>query len=320
MRQKAPQLASLPSHTLLPVLPLRDVVVYPHMVIPLFVGREKSIHALNLAMQGNKRIVLVAQQSAEVDDPGVGDLYAIGTLSNVLQLLRLPDGTVKVLVEGSQRVSIHHFTETESCFIAAVSLLEPASDEGETQEVQALVRSLLDTFDQYVKLNKKIPGEVLTSVVSIEDPVRLADTIAAHMTLKLDEKQKILETGNLRERLEQLLALVEGEIDILQVEKRIRGRVKQQMEKTQREYYLNEQMKAIQKELGDLEDSPNEIEDLTRRIDKAGMPKEARAKARAELNKLKMMSPMSAEATVVRNYLDWLANVPWRRRTKVHQS
>ena len=319
MRQKAPQLASLPSHTLLPVLPLRDVVVYPHMVIPLFVGREKSIHALNLSMQGNKRIVLVAQQSAEVDDPGVGDLYAIGTLSNVLQLLRLPDGTVKVLVEGSQRVSIHHFTETESCFIAAVSLLEPASDEGETQEVQALVRSLLDTFDQYVKLNKKIPGEVLTSVVSIEDPVRLADTIAAHMTLKLDEKQKILETGNLRERLEQLLALVEGEIDILQVEKRIRGRVKQQMEKTQREYYLNEQMKAIQKELGDLEDSPNEIEDLTRRIDKAGMPKEARAKAQAELNKLKMMSPMSAEATVVRNYLDWLANVPWRRRTKVHQ-
>ena len=319
MRQKAPQLANLPSHTLLPVLPLRDVVVYPHMVIPLFVGREKSIHALNLAMQGNKRIVLVAQQSAEVDDPGVGDLYAIGTLSNVLQLLRLPDGTVKVLVEGSQRVSIHHFTETESCFIAAVSLLEPASDEGETQEVQALVRSLLDTFDQYVKLNKKIPGEVLTSVVSIEDPVRLADTIAAHMTLKLDEKQKILETGNLRERLEQLLALVEGEIDILQVEKRIRGRVKQQMEKTQREYYLNEQMKAIQKELGDLEDSPNEIEDLTRRIDKAGMPKEARAKAQAELNKLKMMSPMSAEATVVRNYLDWLANVPWRRRTKVHQ-
>ncbi len=319
MRQKAPQLASLPSHTLLPVLPLRDVVVYPHMVIPLFVGREKSIHALNLAMQGNKRIVLVAQQSAEVDDPGVGDLYAIGTLSNVLQLLRLPDGTVKVLVEGSQRVSIHHFTETESCFIAAVSLLEPASDEGETQEVQALVRSLLDTFDQYVKLNKKIPGEVLTSVVSIEDPVRLADTIAAHMTLKLDEKQKILETGNLRERLEQLLALVEGEIDILQVEKRIRGRVKQQMEKTQREYYLNEQMKAIQKELGDLEDSPNELEDLTRRIDKAGMPKEARAKAQAELNKLKMMSPMSAEATVVRNYLDWLANVPWRRRTKVHQ-
>ncbi|MCC8998547.1 MAG: endopeptidase La, partial [Candidatus Contendobacter sp.] len=236
-----------------------------------------------------------------------------------LQLLRLPDGTVKVLVEGSERVNIHYFTETESCFIAAVSLLESVPDEHAVQEVQALVRSLLDTFDQYVKLNKKIPGEILASVAGIEDPVRLADTIAAHMTLKLDEKQKILETRNLRERLEQLLALVEGEIDILQVEKRIRGRVKQQMEKTQREYYLNEQMKAIQKELGDLEDSPNEIEDLARRIDKAGMPKEARAKAQAELNKLKMMSPMSAEATVVRNYLDWLANVPWRRRTKIHQ-
>ncbi|RUQ29774.1 MAG: endopeptidase La [Candidatus Competibacteraceae bacterium] len=318
MKQKTPQLA-LPSHTLLPVLPLRDVVVYPHMVIPLFVGREKSIHALNLAMQGNKRIVLVAQQSAEMDDPGVDDLYPIGTSSNILQLLRLPDGTVKVLVEGSERVNIHYFTETESCFIAAVSLLESVPDEHAVQEVQALVRSLLDTFDQYVKLNKKIPGEILASVASIEDPVRLADTIAAHMTLKLDEKQKILETHNLRERLEQLLALVEGEIDILQVEKRIRGRVKQQMEKTQREYYLNEQMKAIQKELGDLEDSPNEIEDLARRIDKAGMPKEARAKAQAELNKLKMMSPMSAEATVVRNYLDWLANVPWRRRTKIHQ-
>ena len=319
MRQKQPKFDELSGPMRLPVLPLRDVVVYPHMVIPLFVGREKSIHALNLAMQGNKKIVLVAQQSAEVDDPGIDDLYPIGTLSNILQLLRLPDGTVKVLVEGSQRVSIHYFTETEVCFIAAVGVLAPVAEEAETPEVQALVRSLLDTFDQYVKLNKKIPGEVLTSVASIEDPVRLADTIAAHMTLKLDEKQKILEISELHERLEQLLALVEGEIDILQVEKRIRGRVKQQMEKTQREYYLNEQMKAIQKELGDLEDSPNEIEDLARRIDKAGMPKEARAKAQAELNKLKMMSPMSAEATVVRNYLDWLANVPWRRRTKIHQ-
>jgi len=319
MRQKEPKFDGLSGPMRLPVLPLRDVVVYPHMVIPLFVGREKSIHALNLAMQGNKKIVLVAQQSADVDDPGVDDLYPIGALSNILQLLRLPDGTVKVLVEGSQRVAIHYFTETEVCFIAAVSVLEPVAEEAEMPEVQALVRSLLDTFEQYVKLNKKIPGEVLTSVAGIEDPVRLADTIAAHMTLKLDEKQKILEISELHERLEQLLALVEGEIDILQVEKRIRGRVKQQMEKTQREYYLNEQMKAIQKELGDLEDSPNEIEDLTRRIDKAGMPKEARAKAQAELGKLKMMSPMSAEATVVRNYLDWLANVPWRRRTKIHQ-
>jgi ATP-dependent Lon protease len=309
----------LPGPALMPVLPLRDVVIYPHMVIPLFVGREKSIHALDLAMRTNKRIVLVAQRGAEVDDPGIDDLYDMGTLSNVLQLLRLPDGTVKVLVEGSQRACIHHYTETQACFMASVSMLEVIPEEGETQEAQALVRSLLGTFDQYVKLNKKIPGEVLTSISGIEDPCRLADTIAAHMTLKLDEKQKILEIPELSERLEYLLALVEGEIDILQVEKRIRSRVKQQMEKTQREYYLNEQMKAIQKELGDLEDVPNEIEDLAQRIEKAGMPKEARAKAQAELNKLKMMSPMSAEATVVRNYVDWLVSVPWKKRTKIHQ-
>mgnify|MGYP000930955498 FL=1 len=310
---------SLPSHAPMPVLPLRDVVVYPHMVIPLFVGREKSIHALDLAMQQHKRIVLVAQRGAEVDDPRTSDLYAVGTLSNVLQLLRLPDGTVKVLVEGCQRVYIHRFTETRSCFVAEVSALEAPPDEGLSQEVQGLMRSLLNTFDQYVKLNKKIPAEVLSSVAGIDDPNRLADTIAAHMTLKLDEKQKILEIQDLSERLEHLLALVESEIDILQVEKRIRGRVKQQMEKSQREYYLNEQMKAIQKELGDLEDAPNEIEELGQRIEKAGMPKEAKDKAKAELNKLKMMSPMSAEATVVRNYIDWLVNVPWRKRTKVHQ-
>ncbi len=319
MKQNESKFDSLPSHALMPVLPLRDVVVYPHMVIPLFVGREKSIHALDLAMQSNKRIVLIAQKSAEVDDPGIGDMYAVGTLSNVLQLLRLPDGTVKVLVEGGQRVGIHHFTETQSCFIAEVSLLESLLDESASQEVQALMRSLLNTFDQYVKLNKKIPGEVLTSVSGIEEPGRLADTIAAHLTLKLDEKQKILEIQNLRERLEHLLTLVEGEIDILQVEKRIRGRVKQQMEKSQREYYLNEQMKAIQKELGDLEDAPNEIEDLAQRIERAGMPKPAKSKAQSELNKLKMMSPMSAEATVVRNYIDWLVNVPWKKRTKIHQ-
>ncbi len=319
MKQKETNFDSLPSHALMPVLPLRDVVVYPHMVIPLFVGREKSIHALDLAMQSNKRIVLIAQRSAEVDDPKTSDIHTIGTLSNVLQLLRLPDGTVKVLVEGSQRVRLHRFTETQSCFIAEVSLLEPVLDERASQEVQALMRSLLNTFDQYVKLNKKIPGEVLTSVSGIDDPGRLADTIAAHMTLKLDEKQKILEIQNLRERLEQLLTLVEGEIDILQVEKRIRGRVKQQMEKSQREYYLNEQMKAIQKELGDLEDTPNEIEELAQRIEKAGMPKEAKIKAQAELSKLKMMSPMSAEATVVRNYIDWLVSVPWKKRTKIHQ-
>ncbi|MCP5450510.1 MAG: endopeptidase La [Gammaproteobacteria bacterium] len=318
MKQNETTLDSLPDHAPMPVLPLRDVVVYPHMVIPLFVGREKSIHALDLAMQGNKRIVLVAQKSAEMDDPQADEIYAIGTLSNVLQLLRLPDGTVKVLVEGSQRVGIHRFTETQACFIAEVSLLESVLDESESQEIQALVRSLLSTFDQYVKLNKKIPGEVLTSVSGIDDPSRLADTIAAHMALKLDEKQKVLEIRNLRERLEHLLGLVEGEIDILQVEKRIRGRVKQQMEKSQREYYLNEQMKAIQKELGDLEDAPNEIEELAQRIEKAGMPKDAKAKVQAELNKLKMMSPMSAEATVVRNYIDWLVSVPWKKRTKIH--
>ncbi len=319
MKQSEAKFDSLLSHALMPVLPLRDVVVYPHMVIPLFVGREKSIHALDLAMQNNKRIVLIAQKSAEVDDPGTSDIYAIGTLSNVLQLLRLPDGTVKVLVEGGQRVRLHHFTETQACFVAEVSLLpDPVLEEREMQEIQALVRSLLGTFDQYVKLNKKIPGEVLTSVASIEDPSRLADTIAAHMTLKLDEKQRILEIQNLRERLEHLLALVEGEIDLLQVEKRIRSRVKQQMEKSQREYYLNEQMKAIQKELGDLEDAPNEIEELAQRIEKAGMPKEAKTKAQAELNKLRMMSPMSAEATVVRNYIDWLVSVPWKKRTKVY--
>ena len=322
MKQKEPKLDDLsPRHAPLPVLPLRDVVVYPHMVIPLFVGREKSIRALDLAMRSNKRIVLVAQQSAEVDDPGPGDVYAIGTLANVLQLLRLPDGTVKVLVEGSQRVAIERFTETDPCFMVAVTPLEPSSEASDSaaQEVQALMRSLLSAFERYVKFNKKIPGEVLTSVSGIDDPHRVADTIAAHMALKLDQKQKILEIQDLRERLEHLLALIEGEIDILQVEKRIRGRVKQQMEKSQREYYLNEQMKAIQKELGDLEDASNEIEDLAQRIEKAGMPKDAKSKAQAELNKLKMMSPMSAEATVVRNYIDWLTNVPWKKRTKIHQ-
>lgn len=302
----------------IPVLPLRDVVVFPHMVIPLFVGREKSIHALNLAMQHHKRIVLLAQRSPEADDPAVSDLYTIGTLANVLQLLHLPDGTVKVLVEGSQRVVVHRFTESQPCFIAEVVALEPP-DELASQEMPGLMRSLLNTFEQYVKINKKIPSEILSSVSGIEDPDRLADTIAAHMTLKLDEKQKVLEIRNLTERLEHLMALVEGEIDLLQVEKRIRGRVKQQMEKSQREYYLNEQIKAIQKELGDLEDVPNEIEELGQRIEKAGMPKEAEAKARAELNKLKMMSPMSAEATVVRNYLDWLVNAPWKKRTRIHQ-
>jgi ATP-dependent Lon protease len=301
-----------------PVLPLRDVVVYPHMVIPLFVGREKSISALDAAMATNKRIMLVAQQSAEFDDPATDEIYSIGTLSTILQLLKLPDGTIKVLVEGSERARIVNFVEKEQYFSAKVLVLPSTGDEND-QELDILVRSVVNQFDQYVKLNKKVPPEILTSLASIDEPARLADTIAAHMSLKLDEKQKILEIGNVRERLEHLMNLVEGELDVLNIEKRIRGRVKQQMEKSQREYYLNEQMKAIQKELGELEDAPNEIEELTRKIERAGMPKEAKDKAAAELNKLKMMSPMSAEATVVRNYVDWLVSVPWRKKSKVRK-
>lgn len=304
---------------LTPVLPLRDVVVYPHMVIPLFVGREKSIRALDMAMQKDKRILLVAQTSAEVDDPSINDIYSMGTLSNVLQLLKLPDGTVKVLVEGNQRAYIERFTETKNCFLADISLLKDSGSGSVNRETEILMRSLLNIFDQYVKLNKKIPSEVLTSLAGIDDPGRLADTIAAHMSLKLEEKQKILEVQSPHERLENLLRLVEGENDILQVEKRIRNRVKQQMEKSQREYYLNEQMKAIQKELGDLEDAPNELEELAQRIEKAGMPKDVKAKATSELNKLKMMSPMSAEATVVRNYIDWLVSAPWKNRSKIRR-
>ncbi len=299
-----------------PVLPLRDVVVYPHMVIPLFVGREKSIRALDIAMQGDKRILLVAQKSAEVDDPKLTDIYAMGTLSNILQLLKLPDGTVKVLVEGSQRARIERFTEIAACFLSEIHLLYTPVGEMD-RELEVLMRTVLNVFDQYIKLNKKIPAEVLTSLAGIDEPGRLADTIAAHMALKLEEKQKVLEILEPRLRLEHILRLVEGENDILQVEKRIRNRVKQQMEKSQREYYLNEQMKAIQKELGDLEDVPNELEDLAQKIEKAGMPKEVKAKAVTELNKLKLMSPMSAEATVVRNYIDWLVSVPWKKRSKI---
>ncbi len=300
----------------IPVLPLRDVVVYPHMVIPLFVGREKSINALDTAMQEDKKILLVAQKNAEIDDPDVEDIHEIGTLSTILQLLKLPDGTVKVLVEGAERVRITGFENIEAFFTARVQLL-PADDEKDEKELEVLTRSLLAIFDQYVKLNKKVPPEILTSLSAIEEPGRLADTIAAHMSLKLEEKQKILEISNSRARLERLMVLIEGEIDIMQIEKRIRGRVKQQMEKSQREYYLNEQMKAIQKELGDMEDAPNELEELERKIVKAGMSKEAREKATSELNKLKMMSPMSAEATVVRNYIDWLVSVPWKKRSKI---
>ena len=300
---------------LVPVLPLRDVVVYPHMVMPLFVGRDKSIKALDHGMQAGKQILLVSQKSPEVDDPSDKDLNSVGTLSTILQLLKLPDGTVKVLVEGGDRARIQQITDGPF-FTAMVTVLRHHTQYDE-READVLMRSALSLFDQYVKLNKKIPPEILTSLAGIDSPGRLADTIAAHMQLKLDEKQKILEIDDVRERLEHVMALIEGEIDVLQIEKRIRTRVKQQMEKSQREYYLNEQMKAIQKELGELEDAPNELEELERKVQKSGMPKEAKEKATSELNKLKLMSPMSAEATVVRNYIDWLVNVPWKRRTRV---
>jgi ATP-dependent Lon protease len=299
-----------------PVLPLRDVVVYPHMVIPLFVGREKSILALEQAMRVGKQILLVAQKQADVDDPAPQDLYRIGTLATILQLLKLPDGTVKVLVEGVERATIEKL-HVAQYFSADVNSLKDVEQYDE-REMDVLTRSVVAQFEQYVKLNRKVPPEVLTALAGIDQPGRLADNVAAHMSLKLDAKQKVLEIQDVRKRLEHMLALIEGEMDTLQIEKRIRGRVKQQMEKSQREYYLNEQMKAIQKELGDLEDAPNEIAELEQRIKKAGMPKEARAKANAELGKLKLMSPMSAEATVVRNYIDWLTKCPWRKKTKVH--
>ncbi len=301
---------------LVPVLPLRDVVVYPHMVIPLFVGRDKSIQALESAMRENKQIMLVAQRDAENDDPNFQDLYDVGTLSNILQLLKLPDGTVKVLVEGNQRCKVEKYRLVGKHYVASVSPLHDRLDLSD-QEIEVLSRTAINAFDQYVKLNKRIPPEVLNSLSGIEDPSRLADTIAAHMTIKIEEKQAILEMDEIALRLEKLMTLMENEVDMLEMEKRIRGRVKQQMEKNQREYYLNEQMKAIQKELGEMEDVPNEIEELARKIEKAGMPEAARVKADAELNKLKLMSPMSAEATVVRNYIDWMVGVPWKKRTKV---
>ncbi len=298
-----------------PVLPLRDVVVYPHMVIPLFVGREKSIRALEAAMESDKQILLCAQKSAAQDEPTIEDIFMIGTLSNVLQLLKLPDGTIKVLVEGSERARIVNFLGGDDFFRGQVVTYQ--QDRLDERESEVLSRSVLAQFDQYVKLNKKVPPEILSSLANIEDASRLADTIAAHLALKIEEKQKILEIINSRDRLEHLIALMESEIDLLQVEKRIRGRVKKQMEKNQREYYLNEQMKAIQKELGDMDEAHNETEELRKKIESAGMSKDAKAKAMAELGKLKMMSPMSAEATVVRNYLDWLIGVPWKKRSKV---
>ena len=305
-----------PAAAALPVLPLRDVVVYPHMVIPLFVGREKSILALDQAMRSGKQILLVAQKQADVDDPSAADLYRLGTVATILQLLKLPDGTVKVLVEGAERAKIEKLV-TGQYFSADISPFKDIENYDE-REMDVLARSVTSQFEQYVKLNRKVPPEVLTALAGIEQPGRLADNVAAHMSLKLDAKQKVLEIQDVRKRLEHILALIEGEMDVLQIEKRIRGRVKQQMEKSQREYYLNEQMKAIQKELGEIEDAPNELAELEQRIQKAGMPKEARDKAMSELNKLKLMSPMSAEATVVRNYVDWLVKAPWKKKTKVH--
>ncbi|AZE84653.1 endopeptidase La [Pseudomonas orientalis] len=299
----------------LPLLPLRDVVVYPHMVIPLFVGREKSIEALEAAMTGDKQILLLAQKNPADDDPGEDALYRVGTVATVLQLLKLPDGTVKVLVEGEQRGAVERFMEVDGHLRAEVALIDEV--EAPERESEVFVRSLLSQFEQYVQLGKKVPAEVLSSLNSIDEPSRLVDTMAAHMALKIEQKQDILEIIDLSARVEHVLALLDGEIDLLQVEKRIRGRVKKQMERSQREYYLNEQMKAIQKELGDGEEGHNEIEELKKRIDAAGLPKDALTKATAELNKLKQMSPMSAEATVVRSYIDWLVQVPWKAQTKV---
>jgi ATP-dependent Lon protease len=298
----------------LPLLPLRDVVVFPHMVIPLFVGRPKSIKALEAAMEEGKNVVLVAQKSAAKDEPNPEDLYDVGTVSTILQMLKLPDGTVKVLVEGVQRARIERVLTEKANFEAEIELI--GSDEPDSTEVEAMRRTLLAQFDQYVKLNKKIPPEVLTSLSGIDGAGRLSDTIAAHLPLKLEQKQQILEMFHVGRRLEQLLQLLETEIDIMQVEKRIRGRVKRQMEKSQREYYLNEQVKAIQKELGDSEEGAD-LDELEKKIKTAHMPKEARAKAEAELKKLKLMSPMSAEATVVRNYIDTLVGLPWRKKSKV---
>ncbi|MFA5609442.1 MAG: LON peptidase substrate-binding domain-containing protein, partial [Alcaligenes sp.] len=301
----------------LPLLPLRDVVVFPHMVIPLFVGRPRSIKALELAMESGNNIMLVAQKSAGKDDPAPEDLYEIACAASILQMLKLPDGTVKVLVEGLQRARITQVQDADTHFMASV--VEVPGDAGDAAETEALRRAVLGQFEQYVKLNKKIPQEILTSLTGIDDAGRLADTIAAHLPLKLEQKQGMLETPKAMERLEGLLSQLEGEIDILQVEKRIRGRVKKQMEKSQRDYYLNEQVKAIQKELGEGEDGAD-VEELEKRIEQAQLSKEALKKAEAEMKKLKLMSPMSAEATVVRNYIETLVGLPWRKKSRINNS
>src|ERR1700726_2941004 len=300
---------------LYPVLPLRDIVVFPHMIVPLFVGRQKSVRALEDVMKDDKQILLVTQKNAAQDDPTSADIYSVGTIGTVLQLLKLPDGTVKVLVEGGQRARIVRFTDNEAFFQANAEVV--GEQPGAHQEIEALARTVVTQFEQYIKLNKKIPPEVLVSINQIEDPGKLADTVASHLNLKIPEKQELLETVAVSERLEKVFGYMEGEIGVLQVEKRIRNRVKRQMEKTQREYYLNEQLKAIQKELGEGEDGRDEMAELEDKINKTKFSKEAHDKAIAELKKLRSMSPMSAEATVVRNYLDWMLSLPWHKRTKI---
>ncbi len=298
-----------------PVLPLRDIVVFPHMIVPLFVGRERSVRALEDVMKEDRQILLVAQKNAAQDDPGTRDIFSVGTVSTILQLLKLPDGTVKVLVEGGQRATIRRFTDRQDFFEAEAKLMEEQG--GELQEVEALARSVVSQFEQYIKLNKKVPPEVLVSINQIEDPSKLADTVASHLALKIADKQEMLEIASVAERLERVYAHMEAEIGVLQVEKKIRSRVKRQMEKTQREYYLNEQLKAIQKELGETEDGRDEVTELEERIKKTALSKEAREKALGEVKKLRTMSPMSAEATVVRNYLEWMLSIPWKKRTRV---
>ncbi len=304
--------SQLPVH---PVLPLRDIVVFPHMIVPLFVGREKSVRALEDVMKDDKQILLVAQKNAAQDDPGSADIYSIGTVGTVLQLLKLPDGTVKVLVEGGSRARIARFTEEANFFEAHIEPI--AESRGDPQELEGLARTVISQFESYVKLNKKVPPEVLVSIGQIDDASKLADTVASHLSIKIEEKQQLLEVASVSERLERVFQLMEGEIGVLQVEKKIRSRVKRQMEKTQREYYLNEQLKAIQKELGEGEDGRDEASELEERIKRTKLTKEARDKAQAEARKLRTMSPMSAEATVVRNYLDWLLGIPWKKRTKI---
>jgi len=311
-------MASEHAPTLLPVLPLRDVVVFPNMVIPLFVGREKSIRALNTALEGEHRIVLITQKSPDTADPAPEDLYPVGTLAQVLQLLKLPDGTIKVLIEGIERVRVDALHEDDGMLFASGEVLDTGSQR-EPREIEAMVRSVMELFEQYIKTNRKLPPELMQTLAGIDEPDRLADIIAAHLGVRLADKQALLEMTDTGDRLERLVGLVDAEIDVQSMEKRIRGRVKSQMDKTQREYYLNEQMKAIQKELGDIDGAPNDLDELAKRIDAAKMPKEVETRARAELNKLKLISPMAAEATVLRNYLDWLLGVPWHKRSKVRR-